>query len=135
MRLRDRGLPAPGTTLTTVATVAALAVGAGLGSALRVWLLFQLVRHRIPGGVAWVNLPAAAVAGAAVGAAGGGWPLVVVLGICGGLSTYSAFALELAVAIRTGDRSGAVASVGGVVLGLAAGLGAAAVATAVRAGP
>lgn len=116
--------------MSSAAALVAVTLGAALGSAARWWVMLQVARYRVAGGVAWVNVPAAAVAGAALGAAADGWPLAALLGICGGLSTYSSLALELAVAIRAREPAGLVLSMSGVLLGLAAGLGAAALGAA-----
>jgi fluoride ion exporter CrcB/FEX len=57
--------------------------------------------------------------------------VLAVVGVCSGLSTYSSLALELATAVRARDRRGLVMSLAGTALGLAAGLGSAAVVSAV----
>ncbi len=58
--------------------------------------------------------------------------MLAVLGVCGGLSTYSSLALELAQSIRSRDPRGLVRGVLGAGLGLVAGLLAAGITVASR---
>lgn len=126
-----------GTALVVVVLVA-LVLGAGLGSALRAVVLARVAasggaRARLLG-TAWVNVPAAGLAAALLvwqtrlGPAPGGGPsvagtaLVLLLGACGGLSTWSALALELARSVLDGDRRALVVQVLGVVLGVLGGV-------------
>jgi len=62
----------------------------------------------------------------------GSWLVLAVLGVCGGLSTYSSLALELAQSIRSRDPRGLVRGVLGAGLGLVAGLLAAGITVASR---
>lgn len=122
----------------TALLLVVLVVGAGLGSVLRAVVLARVAdarsRRARTLGSAWVNVPASAVAAAAVvvqpglgmpgGPEAGAGAVVVValLGLCGGLSTYSTLSLELAGAVL-GSRWGEVRlQVGGVVAGVLAGL-------------
>ena len=117
-------------------------VGGGLGSGLRAALLRQVALRGSRWGTAWVNVPASFLAGAAatVLALGvGPGPAVVaatvapatsdqvaigvlslLLGICGGLSTYSSLALEAALAVRRRDRRLLAVQATGIGLGLVA---------------
>lgn len=115
-----------------------LCLGAGVGAVLRAEVLARVAARGSRGGTAWVNVPASAVAGSAVGlgsasravtAVDPGDPgvafvaLAAVLGVCGGLSTYSSLALELARALLAGDRRGLLLHAAGVLLGLLAAVG------------
>ncbi|MFC5380952.1 CrcB family protein [Aquipuribacter nitratireducens] len=120
--------------------VVLLALGAGAGAALRLLVVARagashhhLVRAL---GTAWVNVPASTVAGLAlawlvVGA--GGAPFgatwsasalvaAAALGVCGGLSTWSSLALEVAGAVRAGDSALLRTQAAGVGLGVVGGV-------------
>lgn len=118
--------------------LACICLGAGLGAVLRAEVLARVAERGARGGTAWVNVPASAVAGLAVGlgsasravtAVEPGAPgaavvaLAAVLGVCGGLSTYSSLALELARALLAGDRRELLLHAAGVLLGLLGAVG------------
>lgn len=120
------------------AVLVALVLGAGAGSALRAVVLARVAvsgdsRVRTLGS-AWVNVPASVLASAllvwqarldllpGVGPAVPAVALVLVLGLCGGLSTWSTLALELARSLLAGDRRGVALQLGGVVLGVLGGV-------------
>lgn len=122
--------------MTTLLLVVVVAVAAGVGALLRWAALGQVRRRGIPGGTAWVNVPASAVAGLVVGVSGAErlsdvdvlvdaaavpWVAWTVLGLCGGLSTWSSLALEVATALRDRDRRALAITAAGTVTGLAAG--------------
>ncbi len=120
------------------AVLLAVVLGAGLGSVLRAVVLARVAAARDGRaralGSAWVNVPATAVAAAVLvaqtgldlapgeGSAPGAVALVLVLGLCGGLSTWSTLALELARSVLDGDRRALVLQAGGAGLGLVAGV-------------
>ncbi len=115
-------------------------VGGGLGSGLRVIVLSRVAARDSRWGTAWVNVPASFLAGVAatlLSLGVGPGPAVVaespahgssdlaatvgltfVLGVCGGLSTYSSLALEAALALRRRDRRLLAVQASGVGLGL-----------------
>lgn len=120
------------------ALLGALVLGSGVGAVLRAVVLARVaasgdLRVRTLGS-AWVNVPASAVAAALLvwqvrldllpGAGPTGLAVLVVLllGVCGGTSTWSTLALELACSVLDGDRRGVVLQVGGVVLGVLGGV-------------
>lgn len=107
-----------------------VAAGGALGASLRLAAIVAAGEGR-----AWlwlvigiVNLVGCAVVGATVAAADRqGWPthwrLALTVGVCGGLTTFSTVAVEVALALD--ERSGtAAAAVGWAVLSLALGVGA-----------
>jgi fluoride ion exporter CrcB/FEX len=115
-------------------------LGAGLGAVLRAAVLARVAVARPPLralGTAWVNVPASYVAALALAwlaTATGAEPLLaervtvgglgpsLLLGVCGGLSTWSSLALEVAAALRADDRAALRASGLGVLAGVAAGV-------------
>lgn len=115
-----------------------LAVTAGVGSVLRAVVLDRAQRSgswRVRSvGSGWVNVPAAALAAAALvvqvqlelfpGRASIGWVLAVVavLGLCGGVSTYSTLSLEVSRAVLAARWAEVRLQLGGVVLGVLGGL-------------
>ncbi|MFC3687044.1 CrcB family protein [Aquipuribacter hungaricus] len=121
-----------------VALLAALVVGAGLGSVLRAVVLARVGASPGPRvralGSAWANVPATAVAAALLvvqtrlGLLPGTGPdaaavgVVLLLGVCGGMSTWSTLALELARSVLADDRRALALQVGGAVVGVLAGL-------------
>lgn len=118
--------------LTAVLTAVLLAAGAaGVGTLVR-WAVLTAVRRRgLTGGTAWVNVPASTLAGVVVGVTGADrltdpaaapWVAWTLLGLCGGLSTWSSLALETATALRDGDRRALAMSAAGTLLGLVAGV-------------
>lgn len=124
--------------LVAAAVLLVLALGAGVGAVLRTVVAARVAvspsRRVRAFGSGWVNVPASAVAagllvvqqqlGLLPGQAPAGLAvgLVALLGVCGGLSTYSTLALELARSVLASRRRDLVVQLGGVVLGLAAGL-------------
>ena len=102
----------------------ALAVMAGaVGAVLRTFLVTVFPRRPVPVGVLTANVTASVVGGAVVAARGGlgaAWTLVLVGGICGGLSTLSTLAADTVELWREGRRGGALGNVlANLVLGLA----------------
>jgi CrcB protein len=102
-----------------------LAVAAGsTGALLRTWLVRRLPKRPLPSGVLAANVVASVVGGAAVAGRahlGPTWLLVVIGGLCGGLSTLSTLAadtVELWLENRRRDAVGNI--VVNVVLGLLA---------------
>lgn len=122
----------------TALLFALLVLGAGLGSVLRAVVLDRVARsasHRTRTfGSAWVNVPAAALAAAAVVAQpelgllpgprsdAGTVAVVALLGLCGGLSTYSTLALEVATSVLGSRWDQVLLQLGGVVAGVLGGL-------------
>lgn len=103
----------------------AVAVGGALGAVLRQLTSVSLAgRGRIPWGVLVVNVVGSFVAGLALAA-----PLdptvqlIIVSGVCGGLTTFSTFAVETIQLVSEGKHRAAAASVAlNLVFGLAAAL-------------
>lgn len=91
----------------------AVAVGGALGAVLRQLTSVSLAgRGRIPWGVLVVNVVGSFVAGLALGL-----PLdptvqlIIVSGVCGGLTTFSTFAVETIQLVSAGKYRAAAASV------------------------
>ena len=93
-----------------------VALGAAVGAPSR-FVVGRLLDGRWPLGTLLVNLVGSLVLGALVGAAVGGHAYALLgTGFCGGLTTYSAFAVQ---SVEAGARRGAayvVATVGGCLL-------------------
>lgn len=84
-------------------TALLVALGAAVGAPLR-YLAGRHLDRRLPWGTLVVNLFGSAVLGALLGAAVDGDPLALLgTGFCGGLTTYSSFAVQ---AVRGGRRRG-----------------------------
>ena len=84
-------------------TALLVALGAGLGAPMR-FLAGHWLDRRLPWGTLLVNLFGSAMLGALVGAAvEGHWLALLGTGFCGGLTTYSAFAVQ---AVQGGPRRG-----------------------------
>ncbi len=115
------------TQLPTWAWVAAVAAGAA-GALLRTLLVRSLARHVFPIGVLLANTLASAIGGAVIGlrpVLGPGWVLVLIGGLCGGLSTLSTLAVDTVELRLEGRRRVALRNVVvTVVLGVAAAWGA-----------
>ena len=102
-----------------------VAVGGALGAVLRQLTSVSLAgRGRVLLGVLVVNVVGSFVAGVALGA-----PLdptvqlIIVSGLCGGLTTFSTFAIETIQLVMAGKHRAALMSVGqNVVWGIAASL-------------
>lgn len=103
--------------------LAAVAAGSG-GALLRTWLVRGMPSRPVPGGVLTANVLASAVGGAVVAdrvGLGATWLLVLVGGLCGGLSTLSTLAADTVELWLEGRRRGAIGNVGvNVGLGLGA---------------
>lgn len=101
----------------------AVAVGGALGAVLRQLTSVSLAgRGRVPRGVLVVNVVGSFIAGVALGA-----PLdptvqlIIVSGLCGGLTTFSTFAVETIQLVMSGKHRAAAASVAlNLVVGIAA---------------
>lgn len=93
-----------------------VAMGAAVGAPLR-YLAGHFLDRRLHWGTLAVNLVGSAVLGALARAAvEGRWMALLGTGFCGGLTTYSSFAVQ---AVRGGRRRGtayAVATVGGCLV-------------------
>lgn len=130
-----------------VALLVVLVLGAGAGAVLRALVTARVAastssRVRVLGS-AWVNAPASAVAAFALvlqqqlDLLPGSAPapvavaLVALLGVCGGASTYSTLSLELSRSLLAGRRRDLAAQLGGVAVGVVAGLFGAGLATVV----
>ena len=113
-----------------------IAIGGALGSLGRYWVSVSFARAfgpAFPWGTLFVNISGSFVIGfvAGFGGAGGRWiesPFArnfVMVGICGGYTTFSAFSLQTLAMLQAGDfgRAGlnAAASVGACVLAAWAG--------------
>lgn len=129
-----RGLP----TAVAVAVLVVLVLGAGAGAVLRAVVLARVAAS--PSGLvralgsAWVNVPASALAALALvlqlrlGLLPGDAPaplavgVLAVIGLCGGLSTYSTLALELSRSLLRRRHGDLALQLGGVAVGVVAGL-------------
>ena len=113
-----------GTGLPTLRDMAFVAAGGAVGASIR-WALLEATADP-DGGVAGplllANVVGCAFLGLLVGRGVAGSPrLLLGVGLCGGLTTFSTFAVEVAHALRIEDLSGAV---GYTVLSVVGGLGA-----------
>lgn len=92
----------------------AVAGGGALGAVLRQLVSVQLAgRGRIPWGVLTVNVAGSFIAGLALGAPlDPTLQLVIVSGLCGGLTTFSTLAVETVQLVLAGRHRAAAASVG-----------------------
>jgi CrcB protein len=109
-------------------------VGGGLGAAARFWVA-DTIKARRPTGFPWgtwvVNVAGSLLIGVLTGwivltGAGEGWHLALVIGFCGGLTTFSTAVVETVTILR-GGRSGpavvhALATLGTSVAAVAVGL-------------
>ncbi len=94
-----------------------VALGAAIGAPLR-YLAGRLLDARFPRGTLALNLTGSALLGALVGGAvAGHWMALLGTGFCGGLTTYSTFAVQ---AVDGGRRLGAAYAVATVLGCLAA---------------
>lgn len=107
----------------------AVAVGGALGAVLRQLMSVSLAgRGRIPWGVLVVNVVGSFIAGVALAAPLGGIytstaQLIIVSGLCGGLTTFSTLAVETIQLTLEGKHRAAAASVAlNLVVGIAASL-------------
>ena len=93
-----------------------VALGAGVGSAIRL-LVGGALDRRTPWGTLAVNLAGSLLLGALVVAAvDGQWMALLGIGFCGGLTTYSAFAVQTVHAGRARGSAYVVMTVGGCLL-------------------
>ena len=113
----------------TALVLLAVAVGGALGAVLRQLTSVSLAgRGRIPWGVLAVNVVGSFVAGVALGAPLGDIytatvQVIIVSGFCGGLTTFSTFAVETVQLVLAGKHRAAAASVAlNLALGVAAAL-------------
>lgn len=132
------GLEGDGALGPVVALLTALVLAGGLGAALRAVVLARVAAsasHRVRAlGSAWVNVPASAVAAFALvlqlqlDLLPGRAPLAVVvavvgvIGLCGGLSTWSTLSLELSRSLLGRRRRDLALQLAGLTTGVAAGL-------------
>ena len=94
-------------------TALLVAMGAAVGAPLR-YLAGHVLDRRLPWGTLIVNLAGSAAMGALVGAAvDGRWLALLGTGFCGGLTTYSAFAIQTVHGGRRRGTAYAVATVAG----------------------
>ena len=92
-----------------------VALGAAAGAALR-FLSGHLLDGRVHWGTLLVNLTGSALLGVLIGRDAGGWPLALIgTGFCGGLTTYSAFAVQTAGSARERPVRGLAYGLGTVV--------------------
>lgn len=107
-------------------------MGAGAVGALARYAATLLVRHkRFPWAILAVNVAGSLLGGIALGVApllGPDATLIVLTGLCGGMTTFSTFSVDTVRLIRSGRRSAALAN---VAANLALSLGAAAAGYAV----
>ncbi len=101
----------PGTGPPTAREVALVAVGGAVGAAAR-WALIEATagpEGGVAGPVLLANLIGCAVLGVLVGRGiSGATHLLLGAGFCGGLTTFSTFAVEVATALRSDDVTGAI---------------------------
>jgi CrcB protein len=104
-----------------------VAVGGAAGSVLRYWLAFaaaRLVGETFPWGTVAINVLGSFVIGAvaALTAGEGRFPadldlrLLVMVGLCGGFTTFSSFSLQTLMLLRAGEPVAAMANVAFSVL-------------------
>ncbi len=115
-------------------SVMAICVGASLGALLRWWLGLTLngLFPTIPPGTLAANLVGGYLVGLAIAffatyaAIAPEWRLLVITGLCGGLTTFSTFSAELVGLLQQGRTAWALAAaavhVGGAVLTTFAGI-------------
>ncbi len=113
--------------------LALVALGGALGAVLR-YLVDRAVRARVhsmfPGGILLVNVAGSLVLGLLTGLlAAPHWQALIGVGLCGAMTTYSAFAFDHVVLAERGERllsglsvlAGLVAGVTAALTGLVAG--------------
>jgi CrcB protein len=121
--------------LNLVLVMLGSAIGGGLRYGVSLLLPFSPAIGAFPGGTLSVNLAGSLVAGLVFGLGGPGGPLqgnapvlvFLIVGLCGGFTTFSAFSLETLVLIELGERITAliyvVLSLVGGLLAMALGFG------------
>lgn len=97
-----------------------VALGGALGAAVR-YLLILLVGGRFPWSILIANLAGSFVLGVLLASASPGLLLLLGVGFCGALTTFSAFALDTLVLVREGRSA---ASITNVAVSVAGSLGA-----------
>ena len=101
-------------------TALLVAVGAACGATLRFWVAHHL-DARTPWGTLLVNVAGSLVLGLLVGAGVSADGLALLgTGFCGGLTTYSAFAVQTRDRTRRGPAAGAAYATATVVLSVLA---------------
>jgi CrcB protein len=105
-------------------TVLAISVGASAGALVRWWLGVRLNGHfpPIPPGTLAANLIGGYIVGIAIALFASStvapeWRLLVVTGLCGGLTTFSAYSAELVALLQHGRVSWAFAAAAVHVVG------------------
>ncbi len=95
-----------------------VALAGGLGAAVR-FLAGAIARERPVRATVAVNLAASLIAGACAGLLplDDAWRAILVTGFCGGLSTYSAFAVQAALQLERRRRGHALATIAVTVVG------------------
>ncbi len=97
-----------------------VALGAAVGATARFWVAHHL-DGRTPWGTLVVNVAGSLVLGMLVGSAATADAMALLgTGFCGGLTTYSAFAVQTRDRARNGRLAGSAYAVATVVLALAA---------------
>jgi CrcB protein len=116
-------------------SIVAICVGASLGALLRWWLAAQFnhLFPTIPPGTLIANLAGGYIVGVAIAffatfsALAPEWRLLVITGLCGGLTTFSTYSAEIVTLLQQGRAlwacGVAVAHLGGSVVMTFAGIG------------
>lgn len=118
----------------TVALFLAVAVGGAVGAVLR-YLVTVAAKNRGPLAVLVVNVVGSFVAGLAIPALDEAWSIIVISGVCGGLTTFSTLGVETVQLVLQRRAVVAVVSVvANLVLGLLAVVGGLSIGTGLFAG-